>query len=354
MQEITAGKNEDGQRLERVIEHFLCSAGKGFIFKMLRKKNITLNGKKAEGNEKLVIGDKITFWLSDDTIEAFQKGNGGTGAKATGDISEKEAAGKNAAKKAVTEKTAGKAAVKDRKFDFSAAVIYEDEDIILVNKPAGILTQQAVATDVSLNEYLISYLLDTQKVSEASLRTFRPSVCNRLDRNTSGIVACGVSLKGSRVLSEYFRERTAEKYYMCIVQGNVTEKVRLDGYIKKDHSENKVTVYKEDQGDCERVITEYRPVKHTAEGTLLEVKLITGKTHQIRAHLASAGHPLAGDPKYGNEAFNRLMRDKYRIGYQVLCAYRLVFPKNSGLSPELDGKEFVIGLPDCFKRAGFD
>lgn len=329
MQEITVGKNEEGQRLDRVAEHFLPSAGKGFIYKMLRKKNITLNGKKAEGSERLSIGDKVCFWLSDDTIKGF------SGNKAVAD-----------------ESSASETTVPAGQKPFKAEIVYEDEDIILINKPQGVLTQKAEEKDYSLNEYIIDHLLETGKLTKASLKTFRPSVCNRLDRNTSGIVAAGCSLKGSRELATIFRDRLAGKYYVCVVKGEISAPFKLNGFLKKDTTINKVTVLSKPPIGCEeeydRIATEFVPIKSKEGYTLLEVKLITGKTHQIRAHLASVGHPIAGDNKYGDVMFNRVMRDKYRVKNLMLCAYRLVFPKEGRLSEDVLGREFKISLPKEF------
>lgn len=208
MQVVKITKNEAGQRLDKLLAKYLNLAGKSFIYKMLRKKNITLNGKKCDGSEKLSEGDEVKLFLSDETIEKFSE--------------------------VKIQK------VRKRKLD----VVYEDDDIILINKPSGMLSQKAKETDESLVEYLIQYLLDGGKLTKEDMRQFKPSVCNRLDRNTSGIVIAGKSLPGLQLMSEAIKERTIGKYYLCIVKGSVAGPKEIDGYLKKNEKTNQVTVLK--------------------------------------------------------------------------------------------------------------
>lgn len=325
---VIAGKNEDGQRLDRLVNRLLPKAGSGFIYKMLRKKNIVLNGKKAEGSERVLAGDEIKLFLSDETIIGF----GGT-------VS-------NTASTATTNKN-------DKPDDKSTLpsewVVYEDENILLVNKPAGVLSQKAEPGDVSLNEMVIEYLISKGELTKAQLTTFRPGVCNRLDRNTAGIVAVGKSLLGLRELSGMFHDRTLDKFYLCVVKGIIRQPSRLEGWLVKDEESNRVKILAEEpsadnkKGEAaSKIITEYRPLKTGSGCTLLEVKLITGKSHQIRAHLASTGHPIAGDGKYGDVQFNHAMRKKYGVRAQLLVAYRIKFPDYCGGLNYLKGKEFEL------------
>lgn len=332
MQTINIGRNEDGQRLDRILHRYLPGAGTGFIYKMLRKKNIVLNDKKAEGDERLSLGDVVRLYLSDDTIASF----GGSPSNASA-----EAAPESLGADAERPKTLQGNPISD-------LIIYEDPDIILVNKPVGMLSQKAEPTDVSLNEYVIDYLRGRGEVTADSLKTFRPSVCNRLDRNTSGIVAVGKSLTGSRVLSQLFRDRTIEKYYLCIVRGTGLSEQHIKGWLWKDEKTNTVTVRREKTDGADYIETLFRPLSNDGGSTILEVKLITGKTHQIRAHLASIGHPIAGDSKYGDIRYNRRMRDEHGVKHQLLFAYRLVFPKDMEKLSHLSGREFVLKKPDTF------
>ncbi|MCR5156896.1 MAG: RluA family pseudouridine synthase [Butyrivibrio sp.] len=324
MKEIIIGANEADKRLDAFLKSYLKEASGGFIYKMLRKKNITLNGKKAEGTEKLKSGDSIRIFFADETLEKFR----GKGANASS-----QAAGED---------------MKAYEVIGKLSVIYEDDNILLVNKPAGVLTQKADRKDLSLNEWLIGYLLNEGAVSRESLETYRPSVCNRLDRNTSGLVICAKSLTGARKMTDLIKARDVDKYYRTIVSGKLSEKVSLKGFLYKDESRNKVFIKDTDPKD-ERysyIETEYEPVSYIKDKdlTILEVKLITGKPHQIRAHLSSIGHPIIGDVKYGGKKVLGLK-------YQLLHSYRLVFPK--GLEPPFDmiaGKEFTADLPDIFNK----
>ena len=297
MQEIIVTTNESGQRFDKLLSKFLNEAPKSFIYKMLRKKNIVLNGKKATGNEKLETGDVIQLYLSDDTIEKFSSVN----IKRT-----------------------------NQKID----IIYEDEHVMLINKPVGMLSQKADASDESLVEHVISYMLQSNQLSENDLRKFKPSVCNRLDRNTSGLVVAGKSLLGLQTMGELFKNRTMKKFYRCLVIGEVTEKQHICGYLKKDTNSNFVTVMDDEISGSIPIETEYEPIWTNGRCTLLEVHLITGRTHQIRVHMKYIGHPLPGDFLY-NPDYSVIQR-------QALHSHRLVF-----VHPITNQKmEFTSPLPE--------
>ena len=314
MREIIINSNEAGQRFDKFLGKYLSDASMGFLFKMLRKKNITLNGKKATGKEKLNKGDSVKLFLAEDTIEKF----------------------------------IGKTSVKlyDKKLD----IVYEDDNILLINKPAGMLSQKAKKDDVSVVEYIISYLIKSKKLDETELKTFHPSVCNRLDRNTSGLIAAGKSLTGLQELSRMFKDRSMEKYYLCIVSGIVEHPCRIKGFLYKDEKTNKVTILSEEKEDSSYIETAYRPLKTGNNITLLEVLLVTGKTHQIRAHLASTGHPLLGDVKYGRKSINEEFKKKYGLKNHLLHSYRIVFPELEGSLANLSLKEFKAELPEEFRK----
>ena len=289
MRELNIGPNEAGQRFDKYLSKYLKDAPKSFIYKMLRKKNITRNGKKADGSEKLSEGDIIKMFMSDETIDKFMGVN---------------------------------------------------ENVLL----------KAEKNDVSLNECIIEYLYGKKKVTDESLRTFRPSVCNRLDRNTSGLVLAGCSLTGTQTLSKMLKDRTIDKYYYCIVDGVMTDKKKVSGYLKKNEKTNKVTVTAEKKEGSSYIETYYEPVKNNGKLTLLRIKLITGKPHQIRAHLAWTGHPIAGDYKYGNKKLNQYVKNGYGCNSQLLHAGEVTFPALSGEMKNLSRMCIKADVPETFKN----
>lgn len=330
MRKLVVTKNEAGQKLLKLLAKYLNAAPQSFLHKMLRKKNITLNGKKADGTELLTESDEVCLFLAEDTILSFQNTqktavDGGTG--------KKNSTGENRATEGIS----------------GVEIIYEDEDVLLLNKPVGVLSQKAEKEDVSLNEWVISYLLDTGKLTKEELQTFRPGVCNRLDRNTSGLITAGKSLPGLQTLSALLKERTVHKDYFCIVCGEVKSRSSLKGYLEKDAFTNTVTVEKSKRSDAESYIeTEYTPIISNGQYTLLRVRLITGKTHQIRAHLASVGHPLVGDGKYGNAEVNQKLRRQFGLKHQLLHAAYFEFPEKMQKLRQLEGRLFFAPVPEQF------
>ena len=326
MRELLVTKNEAGQRMDKLLAKYLNKAPKSFLYKMLRKKNIVLNDKKATGNEKLEENDVIKLYLSEETIDGFRE--------------------------AVKAESYQKPAISTSGRSKSAAlpVIYEDEQILLINKPIGMLSQKAKPQDVSLVEEIIAYLLKKGDITEESLSLFKPSVCNRLDRNTSGIVIAAKTLPAAQEMSRILKDRSVYKEYLCIVAGEMTESSRIEGYLSKDEKTNKVTVYKNEHPEADAISTEYFPVMHKDGYTLLRVHLITGRSHQIRAHLASIGHPLIGDGKYGKQKVNERFYKEYKLNSQLLHSSKLIFPELKGGLSYLSGKEFTAPEPALFKR----
>lgn len=326
MQLVFIEKNQAGQRLDKFLHKYLPQAGTSFLYKMLRKKNITLNDKKAEGKEILSVGDKVTFFFAEETFHKFCND---------------QASGVE---------TSCQEYVRAYHTLKGIQVIYEDDNVMFLNKPAGILTQKARPSDLSVNEWLIGYLLAKGEMTEHILKTFHPSVCNRLDRNTSGMVLCGKSLAGSQELGRVIKKHQLHKYYHTICVGQLTSKQDLEGYLIKNPATNKVTVLQSvsDNPMAEAIHTKYKPLSSTKEHTLLEVELITGKTHQIRAHLASIGHPIIGDNKYGEQKKNLLYVRELGLKNQLLHAYRIVFPILEGALSNLSGREFIAKCPRQF------
>ncbi len=323
MRKVVVTSNMEGQRLEKVLKKCLPDAPLSFFYKMLRKKNITLNGKKATGKEITKPGDEISFFLSDETYENFSKSLAG-------------------APRGLSEYKKAYEIIKN------IQIIYEDEHVLILNKPENVLSQKADGGELSLNEWMIGYLLSENAVTNESLKQFKPSVCNRLDRNTSGLILCGKSLAGSQLLSRIIKERSVKKFYRLFVYGDMKEAAKIQGYLKKNEATNKVQILDKETEGASYIETYYEPLKQYKDYTYLEVELITGKSHQIRAHLSSVGYPLIGDKKYGNGK-HKEWEKQYKISNQLLHAYRLEFPELSEF-PKISGKVFVAPEPAVFEK----
>ena len=314
MQELTITDLEAGQRLNKYMMKYLNQAPSSFIYKMLRKKNITRNGKKASGDEILECGDVIKVFLADETIEKFrvvQTGNPHFGSDA---------------KRHDTGASADSAQASKQKPGITLQILYQDSDILAVHKPVGVLSQKAQKDDYSINEAIIDYCLSMRILNKKQLETFHPSISNRLDRNTSGIILAGISLKGSQSLAHILKGHTCEKYYYTIVAGEMKQSIHETAYIVKDTKKNESKIQKTACPGASMIETAFTPLCVKNGFTLLQVQLFTGKSHQIRAHLQSLGYPMAGDTKYGNPAVNRKLSERYHLNHQLLHAGRLMLP----------------------------
>lgn len=352
MKEITITKREEGQRFDKFLGKYLPGASSGFLHKMLRKKNIKLNGKKAEGKEKLAAGDLIQIFFSDETLEKFKNGRGDQDVSIAGGEGTRTQGGKtqeilreNGTRNKAENQRRRRLTKEETKLREQVRVLYASEDILVFHKPAGMLSQRAKASDDSLNDYLLDYCIKEGILSREELAGFRPSIANRLDRNTSGIVLAGISIRGLQMLSAMLRERTIGKYYLCLVEGQVKADARIAGYLTKEEKNNKVTLHKEKVEGASYIETEYKVLKSTEKASLLKIRLITGKSHQIRGHLASVGHPVFGDYKYGHRDFNNQIKWKDGINYQLLHSYELLVPEGTG---ELSGLHITDPVPKAF------
>ena len=323
MKKFIVTKTDEGQRLIKYSSRILDKAPMSVIRKALRKKNIDLNKKKADGNELLKAGDVIQIWFSDETFEKFMSSSENEGQPGKSEIKSEKKVDKRLKEK------------------FKDWLVYEDENILIINKPAGLLTQSDDSKEISLNDILLGYYEDL-----ADYRTFKPSICNRLDRNTSGMVIAGKTIKGLQKMNEIIKTREVRKIYKCIAFGEIKEAADLKGWLKKDKTKNTVRIYDNPTEDAVEIETIVEPLiifkKNGINFTLAEVELVTGRPHQIRAHLSHIGNPLMGDKKYGSRD-SIVFSEKLSVRRQMLHAARLEFPT---MGEEFEAlSEMVIEVP---------
>ncbi len=290
MKEYTVSEKEAGLTLIRYSARVLKDAPNSLLHKFLRNKNIELNGKKADSGSMIQTGDKISFFLSDETFEKFH-------GLSSEDANRSDRSGDQAIR-----------LENDR-------ILYEDEDYLFYDKPAGLRSQSDGSGRLSFNDLLLAYLeYDSEDI-------IKPSICNRLDTNTSGIVLCAKSARGLQSLNQAIKSRKVRKYYRGIVAGQLKENKHLVSFIRPSDSENKVEVADTHKHGFKEVITDIRIIENGKLATYAEFDLITGRKHQIRAQMAHIGHPLIGDIKYGKK-LQRLNFAKR----QMLHAYRVELP----------------------------
>jgi 23S rRNA pseudouridine955/2504/2580 synthase len=291
MKKITIDHNNANQRLDKFLYRYLGKPPKSFIHKMLRKKSITVNKTKAEGSYMLAPGDEVTFFVSLETLAKFSK----------------------------PPKTYPKGHVD---------IIFEDENIILINKPTNLLTQP--------NEPNADSLIG--RVTNIRKGGFVPVSINRLDRNTTGLVVCAKNLPAAQKLSKLMHDGGIQKTYLAVVHGRVKEETELRGFITKDKLKNISVICGDSISESKSVVTKVFPLSYDAckDVTCLKIHLETGRSHQIRAHLKSIGHPIAGDKKYGGKG----------AGRQLLHAYEIAMPI-------YNGKVFRAELPNDMAEYDF-
>jgi len=287
---MTIGENEKDQRVDRYLLKLLSQATRAQVFSWIRKKTIRVNGKSASENQRLLLGDTVELRFSDEAFKelSFQK-------------------------------------EMPMSHTYKLDIVYEDEEILVVNKPAGLLTHPDKEEYVeTLSTYVLSYL------KPYCTRMFKPASIQRLDKNTSGMVLFGKTYDSVRKYNAMMRERQIHKYYQCIAEGKISKSGEICGYLYKDEDTNKVSIVSEpDDRHSLYVQTRYNPIASTRDYTLVEVELLTGRSHQIRASLAAIGHPIYGDSKYG--AKSRIKKN------QVLHAYKLEFEGRTLTCPNPEG-----------------
>lgn len=320
MKKIQITANDAGRRLDRFLRKYLERATLGFIYKIIRK-DVKVNGKRQDNKYVLQPGDEVTLYLSDDLLSTLTAPKGGNDRKKT--------------KKTFT-------------------VIYEDENILIADKPFGLLThgdQQEKRNHLA--NQVKDYLIAKGEYNPRTERIFAPASVNRLDRNTTGLVLFGKNSQSLRTLNQWIRENRVSKYYWTIVFGHLNEKLELRGRLEKDPDSNTVKVFDENDDRGREIETLVMPMQSLDSATLVEVKLVTGRTHQIRAHLASIGHPVIGDSKYAKgraKQFNHRIYESCGLSTQLLHSYRLKFENCDGPLAYLNGREFVAPLPEQFEN----
>ncbi|MCL2399318.1 MAG: RluA family pseudouridine synthase [Defluviitaleaceae bacterium] len=304
MVEIVLTSNQANRRFDRFLCDYLKLAPKSLIYKLLRKKRIKLNGKRAEGSEITAIGDQVIFYLASETLQGFMK----------------------------------EAKPKPKHVAEPPDIIHEDDNILLVNKPAGLLTHSDTANSQdTLVDRLSYYLYDEDD-------DFRPSVCNRLDRNTSGLVVSGKNMASIQALNSIFASRQVEKIYLAVVCGRLENAGVLKGYMIKDEKANQSYILPQQQEGAVFIHTEYSTLSATDNFSLIRVQIHTGKSHQIRLHFSTLGHPLAGDIKYGGKRL-----ENHRG--QLLHCYSLKFSNlKSGYLSYLSNRQWKASLPKIYEN----
>lgn len=306
MKEFIIKKNDADTRLDKFIQKAVPSIPSNLIQKFIRLKRIKVNSARAKADMRLNLGDVVSMYINDEFFETSR------------------------AQKAETKLSSN-----------FPSVIYEDENILLLNKPAGISVHDDDAGGETLLSQMLSYLASKGEWLPGSENTFIPALCNRIDRNTSGIVIAAKTAEALRIMNDKIKNRELSKFYICAVLGMPKPKSgTLRGYIFKDAKENRVFVRNSPCPGAKTAITKYSVIKTNGEISLVECELITGRTHQIRAQMSAAGHPLVGDGKYGKNVDNK----RYGMKYQALCSYKLVFnfTTPAGVLDYLNKKSFVI------------
>lgn len=311
MKEYIVGKNDAGQRLDRWLGKTLPLLPAPLAQKYIRLKRVKLNGKGAKRDARLNIGDTLQLYINDEFFDAPAPENAFLSI-----------------------------------FRPDLDILYEDEHLMLVNKRPGLVVHPDEHEYVNtLVTHIQAYLYQKKEWDPRAEHAFTPALCNRIDRNTGGIVIAAKTAEALRIMNQKIKDRELEKYYLCVIHGKLMPASgRLEGFLLKDEAKNQVTVHKNPIPGGRSALTLYRTLATKNNLSLMECELITGRTHQIRAQFAAAGHPLLGDGKYGNARDNR----KFDRKFQALCSYKLVFSftSDAGVLSHLNGKSWQVDSVD--------
>ena len=320
MLEFMIGENEDNQRLDKFLKKFLKGAPLSYIYKLIRK-DVKVNNKRVPIETILVAGDEIKLYITSEEVENYRQ------------------------KKLLYNKA-------KRQF----GIAYEDENLIIVEKPMGLLTHgdQTEKKNTLVNQ-VCGYLAEKGDYHPGREKTFTPAAVNRLDRNTTGLVVFGKNNKTVQSLNQMIRTKNClKKYYLSIVEGELKTELILKDKMEKDSRSNTVKIVGPDSEEGKDMETIVRPLVSRRGYTLVEIELITGRTHQIRVHLAEAGFPVIGDAKYGSRFVNKTVANRYDLTTQFLHAYRLNFTKCIAPIEYMEGKEIRADLPEKYENIRID
>lgn len=313
MKEIVITSNEAGQRFDKFLRKYLKDMPLSAIYKAIRKKQVIVNGLKSSEKYLLNEGDKIKFNIDvEDTIK------------------EKNLNFLNIER------------------DFRIA--YEDANLLIVEKNQGTLVHPDEGKDENnLTNQVLNYLYGKKEYIPEKEKTFSPSPCNRLDRNTEGLIIFAKNYDTLKAVNESIREGHIEKYYNTIVKGRINDGI-YTAYIIKDRNKNSVKVYDSPREGAKEVITEVKTIDSCGTFSELEINLVTGRSHQIRAHLSSLGNPVVGDPKYGSKEVNDFFSKQYGIRYQILMAHKIIFRKCPKDLKYMEGKVITMPINPVLKK----
>ena len=314
---IEIGSNEAGQRLDKFLRKLLKDVPLSAIFKGLRKGDIRVNGNKQKEKYSLQEGDIVTIKYIQSNTKKEQK-------------------------------------IKQERFkqvdSSSLRIVYEDENMVLVEKWPGVLVHADEKDGpITLNDYVLSYLFKKGDYVPENEITFTPAPCNRLDRNTSGIVFFGKNFESLKLLNEMIRERKVKKYYCALVKGRIKDG-KYEAFITKDEGNNKAKVFLENRKNTKKISMDVKTLESNGAFSLIEIELITGRSHQLRAHLAFLGNPIIGDPKYGARDLNSFFENKFGLNYQFLYAYKVIFKDVPEKFMYIKNKTIAEALPPIFKK----
>lgn len=341
MREIIITANDAGRRLDRFLRKYLRNASLGEIYKLIRK-DVKVDGKRRDESYMLSEGETLRLYISDEVLDKLTGSRDGSVSPQGGSVRSHTKA--------------------KRQF----RIIYEDAEVLIVSKPYGLLTHgDSHEKKNHLANQVRDYLIEKGEYDPRAEKVFSPAPANRLDRNTTGLVLFGKTSAALKSLNEAIREDLTDKYYLTVACGIIDKEMTLTGSLTKDEQANRVSVISDPAGaqsGARDIITEVRPVRYlkfggSMDATLAEIRLVTGRSHQIRAHLASIGHPLAGDAKYAGTSqevrnINEYFARRFGITTQLLHAYRISFAE-AGLPEAIEylaGRSFTAPVPPAFER----